>query len=139
VKTPDVLFYVCANCVPEAGKIPRQWKQGDVRVKVQQLPCTGKVDTQYMMHAIEGGARGVSIVACPEGECHLAQGNYRADVRIKTTQRILEEIGMEKERISLLHYNRDNGEDSLDKAMRDEVDTLSRTGKSPLQLRISAN
>ena len=137
MKTPDVLFYVCANCEPEAGRIPRQWTQGDVRVKVEQLPCTGKVDAQYIMHALEGGATGVSVLACKKGECHLAQGNHRADVRIKTTQRLLEEIGMEKERVSLLHYDGDDTS-SLDKVMRDEVDTLSETGKSPLQLRISA-
>jgi F420-non-reducing hydrogenase iron-sulfur subunit len=138
LNTPDVLFYVCANCVPEARQMPRQWAQDGVQVKVEQLPCTGKVDMQYVMHALEGGARGVSVVACPKGSCRLAQGNYRADVRIKTTQRLLEEVGIEKERVSLLNYS---GEDAnaLGKVMRDEVDRLSQNGKSPLQLRISAN
>lgn len=109
-----------------------------MQVKVQQLPCTGKVDMQYVMHALEGGAQGVSVVACPKGECHLAQGNYRADVRINTTKRLLEEVGMEGERVSLLSYDGGTA-DALNEVMRDEVDKLSQTGKSPLQLRVSAN
>ena len=138
MNTPDVLFYVCANCVPSVRELPRQWTQGDTYVRVHQLPCTGKVDTQYVMHALEGGAQGVSVIACPKGECHLAQGNHRADVRIKTAQCLLEEIGMEKERVSLLNYS-ENSTETLGQVMRDEVDRLSLNGKSPLQLRISAN
>jgi F420-non-reducing hydrogenase iron-sulfur subunit len=137
--TPDVLFYVCANCVPEVRDVPRQWTQGNVKVKVQQLPCTGKLDLQYVMHAIEGGAQGVSVVGCPKGECHLAQGNYRAEVRVKTAQRLLVEVGMAEDMVSLLDYKADDANISLGKMMRDEVERLSQNGKSPLHLKISAN
>jgi F420-non-reducing hydrogenase iron-sulfur subunit len=100
---PDVAVFVCANCVPQGGMLPRQWRHSAARVVVHELPCTGKVDSQYLMHALEGGSRGVCVVACPKGECQLAQGNYRAEVRVRTVQRLLGEIGLEPERAVLVH------------------------------------
>ena len=76
--SPDVIVYVCTNCIPQGGRLPRQWLQGGARVRVHEIPCSGKMDGQYLFHALEGGARGICVVACPKGECHLAQGNYRA-------------------------------------------------------------
>src|ERR1035441_3211576 len=100
---PDVLVYVCANCVAQAGMLPRQWQRDGAHVVVHEIPCSGKVDAQYLMHALEGGARGLCIVACPKGDCHLAQGNYRAEIRIHAVQRLLTEIGLEPERVALIH------------------------------------
>ena len=100
---PDVLVYVCSNCIPQAGMLPRQWKHDGAHVVVHEIPCSGKVDTQYLMHALEGGGRGICIVACPKGECHLAQGNYRAEIRIRAVRRLLGEIGLEPERAVLIH------------------------------------
>ena len=50
--------------------------------------CSGKIDIQYMFHAFEGGARGVCVLMCRRGTCTLAQGNYRALVRVGTVQRL---------------------------------------------------
>ncbi len=75
--TPDVVVYVCCNCIPQGKRLPRQWTQQGAHVLVREVPCSGKMDAQYLMHAIEGGVRGLCVVACPKGECHLAQGNIR--------------------------------------------------------------
>ncbi|MEW6668423.1 MAG: hydrogenase iron-sulfur subunit [Thermodesulfobacteriota bacterium] len=100
---PGVSVYVCHRCLPDGGQLPRQWTQDGIRVQVIVLPCTGKTDTQYLFHAIEAGAQGLLVVACPLGECRLGQGNYRAEIRIRTVRRLLAEIGMEPERAGLVH------------------------------------
>ena len=93
----DAIIYVCHNCIPQGGRLPRQWKQDGIHVLVREVPCTGKMDAQYLFHALEAGIRGICVVACPKGECRLGQGNYRAEVRIHTVQRLLEEIGIESD------------------------------------------
>jgi coenzyme F420-reducing hydrogenase delta subunit len=50
-----------------------------------------------MMHAFEGGVRGICVITCPEGKCKLSQGNYRAHMRIATVQRLLSEAGFSPE------------------------------------------
>jgi F420-non-reducing hydrogenase iron-sulfur subunit len=63
--------------------------------------CTGKIDTTYMMDAFEKGADGVLILGCPEGDCHYQDGNYEAKKRVYLLRRMLESMGIEKERIRI--------------------------------------
>jgi F420-non-reducing hydrogenase iron-sulfur subunit len=101
-------------------------------VLVREVPCSGKMDGQYLCHALEGGARGVCVVACPKGECHLAQGNYRAEVRIRTVQRLLTEIGLEPERAELLHISPEDPPEKLVEQVRGAVERIYAVGESPL-------
>ena len=129
---PDVIVYVCTNSIPAGGRLPRQWHQQDAHVLVRQVPCTGKMDAQYLLHALEGGARGLCVVACPKGACQLAQGNYRAEVRIGTIRRLLTEIGIEPQRAELLHVAPDEPFDRFDRLLRDAVGRICALGPSPL-------
>lgn len=76
-------------------------------MRIKEIPCSGKIDAQYILHALEGGLRGVCVVTCPHGECTLAQGNYRAEVRVRTVQRLLEEIGLDPGRAQLINCSSD--------------------------------
>ena len=100
---------------------------------VREVPCSGKMDGQYLLHAIEGGSRGLCVVACPKGECHLAQGNYRAEVRIRTLRRLLEEVGLEPERAELVHCAAEDPPQKLEELVRGAVDRICSLGESPLR------
>lgn len=126
---PDVYVYVCCHCIPEGAHLPRQWTQEGVHVRVTELPCSGKTDAQYLFHCMEGGARGLLVVTCPQGECRLSQGNYRAEMRIGTVRRLLAEIGMEPERAMFKHCGPD---DNLEGLVRDAVGQLCALGESPV-------
>jgi coenzyme F420-reducing hydrogenase delta subunit len=132
-QVPDVLVYVCSNCLPGGAKLPRQWRQQGAHVVVRQVPCSGKMDGQYLMHALEGGAGGLCVVGCPKGECHLAQGNYRAEIRIRTLQRLLREVGVEPERAALLHFSPADPPEQLEKVVREAVEQICQLGASPLR------
>jgi F420-non-reducing hydrogenase iron-sulfur subunit len=126
---PGVSVYVCQRCIPAGVHLPRQWKQDSIPVRVTVLPCSGKTDGQYLFHAIEAGAFGVIVVACPRGECHLAQGNYRAEIRVHTVRRLLAEIGLEPERAVLVHRG---PEEDLEALIRDSVRPFLTLGESLL-------
>lgn len=129
---PDVTVYVCCNCVPQGRHLPRQWTQDEAHVVVREVPCSGKMDAQYLLHAMEGGGRGLCVVACPQGECHLAQGNYRAEIRVRTVQRMLTEIGLEPERVELLHASSEEPEDRFIQLVRDAVRRICACGETPI-------
>lgn len=128
--SPDVLVCVCHNCVPDGERLPRQWAEDGARVQVTEIPCSGKIDAQYMFHALEGGARGLLVVTCAAGSCRLAQGNYRAEVRVETVRRLLAEMGLEPERVELL---RCDPEDEFARAVREAVGRICALGESPLR------
>lgn len=129
---PDILVYVCHNAVPEGGRLTRQWSQDGAHVCTTEVPCSGKIDVQYLMHALEGGGHGICVVTCPKGKCNLSQGNYRAEVRIHTVKRLLTELGMESERIILVHSSPDDTPDQFIQSVQDAVKQLCSLGKSPL-------
>lgn len=131
--SPDVVVYACTNCLPQGGRLPRQWKQDRARVLVREVPCSGKMDALYLLHAIEGGGRGLCVVACPKGECHLAEGNYRAEIRIRTVQRLLAEIGLEPERAELVHCPADAAVQEIEQLIRGAVQRICALGESPLR------
>jgi coenzyme F420-reducing hydrogenase delta subunit len=101
----DILIYVCHNCLPANGRLPRQWSKDGAHVRVEELPCTGKIGTQYLFHALEGGSAGICVVTCPKGECTLFEGNYRAEMRVNNVKSLLEEIGMASERVKIFSFS----------------------------------
>jgi coenzyme F420-reducing hydrogenase delta subunit len=130
--SPDVVVYVCTNCLPQGCRLPRQWNQDGARVLVRDVPCSGKIDGQYLFHALEGGGRGICVVACPKGECHLAQGNYRAEIRVCTVQRLLLEIGLEPQRAELVHSSPNDQPEQFEQLIRGAVERICALGHSPL-------
>jgi F420-non-reducing hydrogenase iron-sulfur subunit len=132
VLSPDVVVYVCTNCAADGGRLPRGWNQDGAWVLVREVPCSGKTEGQYLLHAMEGGQRGLCVVACPKGECRLAQGNYRAEVRIQTIRRLLAEIGLEPERAELVHCSPQDPPGQLEQLVRGAVGRICALGESPL-------
>jgi F420-non-reducing hydrogenase iron-sulfur subunit len=102
-------------------------------VLIREVPCSGKTDAQYLLAALEGAGRGVFVVACPSGQCRLAQGNYRAELRIRTIQKLLAEIGLEPERAGLLHFSPNQSADRLEEEIRGAIRELCAMGPSPLE------
>ena len=129
--TPDVVVYVCGNCVPKGARLPRHWKHANARIVVHDVPCSGKMDAQYLFHSLEGGARGVCVVACPKGECHLAQGNYRAEIRVRTVQGLLSEIGLEPQRAQLVHCAAEDPPEQLAQRVNAIVAQICALGAQP--------
>lgn len=113
--------------------MPRQWKNGDVHVAVREVPCSGKIDAQYLLTAMEGGGRGLSVVTCPKGECRLAQGNLRAEIRIGTVRRLLAEIGIEPERVELLRCGPEESFEQFERLVRESAARIGDLGESPIR------
>jgi len=130
--SPDVVVYLCTNCIPQGVDLPRQWDQDGSRILVREVPCSGKMDGQYLLHAMEGGARGFCVVACPKGDCHLSQGNYRAEIRVRTVRRLLAEIGLPPERAQLVHFSQVDPPRRLEQLVRSTVERICAMGDNPL-------
>lgn len=126
----DIVVYVCHNSIPDGQSLPRQWHQDGAHVFVTEVPCSGKIDAQYLFHALESGGRGVLVVTCPEGECRLSQGNYRARVRIHTVKRLLSEIGLEPERAQLTQCSPD---ENIEHLVRESIQLICDLDENPIR------
>jgi F420-non-reducing hydrogenase iron-sulfur subunit len=91
----------CGNVAVEMAGLTRV--QYPASVKVLAVPCTGTIAPLLLLKALEQGADGVLVVACPEGNCHHLTGNIRAAKHAALTQTLLEEAGLARERVRLVH------------------------------------
>ncbi len=82
------------------------------------LPCTGRIEESLILQAFEGGADGVMVVGCLEGDCHYLSGNLRARARVARVAGILESIGIGGERVRM--YNLSAGQGAVFAAYANE-------------------
>lgn len=100
---PVIVAFCCHYCAYTAADMAGTMRLNyPTNVKIVRVPCSGKVDTIHMMKALEMGADGVLVAGCLDGDCHFKNGNVKAARRVTFVQKLLEEIGIEPERLSML-------------------------------------
>ncbi|MGD9345792.1 MAG: hydrogenase iron-sulfur subunit [Candidatus Aminicenantes bacterium] len=70
-------------------------------MRIIRVMCSGRVDPQFVLKAFKEGADGVLISGCHPGDCHYQEGNYKALRRHRLLIKMLEQLGIEKERFRL--------------------------------------
>jgi F420-non-reducing hydrogenase iron-sulfur subunit len=97
-----------AFCCDQSG-IPAADMAGTLNLKLPEnaeivrVPCAGRIETVYLLKALEKGADGVLIFGCYEENCQYLRGNLRAKSRLFYAQQMLGKIGLEKERLEICH------------------------------------
>jgi F420-non-reducing hydrogenase iron-sulfur subunit len=79
-------------------------------VRIIRVMCSGRVDPQFILKAFEEGADGVLVAGCHPGDCHYIDGNHKTMGRIPILKRMLEQLGIEKERFRLEWISASEGE-----------------------------
>ncbi len=103
-------------------------------IKIIHVPCSGKVDVLHLLRAIQKGADGAYVVGCLEGTCHYKEGNYRARERVELVRTLLEEIGLDGDRVRM--YNLSSGEGPTFAAFAQEMtENIIKLGPNPLKER----
>ena len=130
---PEITAFYCIYCgymaADTAGALNIQYP---ANVKFIRLPCTGKTDIRYLLEAFEQGADGVYQIACPIGNCHHVRGNERGLARLKRAQKILDEIGIGRERLEMFFMSGSQAQTfatSVDKM----TDRIRELGPNPLK------
>ena len=106
-------------------------------IKIIHVPCSGKVDVLHLLRAIQKGADGAYIVGCLEGSCHFNEGNYRAKERVQYVSSLLEEVGIEGDRVRM--YNLTSGEGPTFAAYAKEMtEHIKALGPNPIKNKADA-
>jgi F420-non-reducing hydrogenase iron-sulfur subunit len=130
---PELTAFSCIYCgsmaADTAGALRLKYPPN---VKLIRFPCTGKVDVEYILKAFEEGADGVYIVACPIGNCHHVHGNVRATKRLAYARELLENIGLEGDRLGIFYMSGSQAH-AFAEAARQMTERVRRLGPSPLR------
>lgn len=78
--------------------------------RIIRVMCSGRVDPTFIVKAFAMGADGVLVSGCHPGDCHYLEGNYKTMRRIPLLKNMIEQFGIEKDRLRLTFVSASEGE-----------------------------
>ena len=130
---PKIIAFCCHYCAYASADLAGSMRiQYPTNVRIIRTPCTGRLEVSYYMKAFENGADGVLVAGCLEGGCHFQDGNLWAKRRINYARDLLEEIGIDKERLRMINISAAMGRPLAD-AIVDMVNTVKKLGPNKLK------
>lgn len=108
---PKIVGFLCKWCAYTGADLA-----GTSRIKYPpnitpiRVNCSGRVDPTLILKALASGADGVLIAGCHSGDCHYTNGNVKTLRRFKLLQKMLDQFGIEKERVRLEWVSASEGE-----------------------------
>ncbi|SYZ72644.1 F420-non-reducing hydrogenase iron-sulfur subunit D [Candidatus Zixiibacteriota bacterium] len=129
---PRIVAFFCNWCTYTAADLAGTARMTYApNARVVRIMCSGRLDPQFVLTALREGADGVLIGGCHPGDCHYMEGNYKAYRRFVLLRRLLETMGIEKERVRLEWIAASEG-DRVQKVMNEMANDIRRLG--PLHL-----
>ncbi|MBN1258045.1 MAG: hydrogenase iron-sulfur subunit [Planctomycetes bacterium] len=99
---PKIIGFLCNWCsylgADQAGTSRMQYPASVLSIRVM---CSSRVDPSFILKAFKEGADGVLIAGCHPGDCHYQNGNYKTRRRVYLLKKMLEDFGIEPERLRL--------------------------------------
>ena len=133
-REPLIIAFCCHYCAYAAADLAGSMRlQYPQNVRVLRLPCTGKIEVNYILAAFERGVDGVIVAGCLEGGCHFLEGNLRARRRVERARKFLAEIGLEPERLEMFNLSSAEGT-RFAEIVTTMSQRLAKLGPSPLRL-----
>ena len=125
---PKTFAFICNWCTYTGADLAgtsRMKQEADFRVI--KVPCTGRIDPEFLIKAFEQGADGVWISGCHPGDCHYISGNYFAQRRWHAFRQELEFLGIDLRRLRFTWISASEGRKFADQAT-DFVKTIRELG-----------
>jgi heterodisulfide reductase subunit A len=126
---PRILAFLCNWCsyagADTAGLGRMQYPSN---VKSIRVMCSARVDPLFIIKAFAHGADGVLVAGCHLGDCHYVTGNYKAKNRMEKLSYLLEELGIERERLKVEWISASEGE-KFARTITEFTETLKSMGE----------
>jgi F420-non-reducing hydrogenase iron-sulfur subunit len=94
--------------------------------------CSGRIHPALILEAFRSGADGVLVAGCHLGDCHYISGNYKTQNRVLMLKKVLEQLGLEPERLKLEWVSASEG-DRFAKVVKDMTEEIKKLGPNPLR------
>jgi ferredoxin len=90
--TPELITFVCDWSLRVTADIQLLESYPLSEVNVVHIPCTGRIDPQHALMALDSGVKGVLVCGCKPGECHFKRGNHVAFCKLGLLDTLFKQI-----------------------------------------------
>ncbi len=99
---PKIVAFLCNWCSYRGADLAGTSRiKCAANVRAIRVMCSGRVEPAFVLRAFELGADGVLVLGCHPGDCHYAEGNYKALRRMDLLKRTLIQLGVGEDRFRL--------------------------------------
>ncbi len=131
---PKIIGFLCNWCAYAGADLAGVSRiQYPPNIRIVRVMCSGRVDPSFILEALKDGADGVLVAGCHlPSDCHYISGNFKALRRIKLLKKVLEQFGIEPERVRLEWISASEG-DKFAAVVKDMVEQIKKIGPNPLK------
>lgn len=135
---PRIVAFFCSWCTYTAADLAGVSRfQYAPNIRIIRLMCSSRVDPQFVLAALAGGADGVLIGGCHPGDCHYGEGNFKTMRRHRMLLRVLTDLGVPPDRLQLTWISASEAE-QLKKIIDEMVGKIRALGPLNLPARFAA-
>ena len=129
---PKIIGFLCNWCAYAGADLAGVSRiQYPPNIRIVRVMCSGRVDPSFILEALKDGADGVLVAGCHlPSDCHYISGNFKALRRIKLLKSVLEQFGIEPERVRLEWISASEG-DKFAAVVKDMVEQIKKLGPNP--------
>ncbi len=130
---PKIVGFLCNWCSYAGADLAGVSRiQYPSTLRIVRVMCSGRVDPVFILEAFKSGADGVLVAGCHPGDCHYLSGNYKSQRRVSMLKKVLEQLGLEPERLRLEWVSASEG-DRFATVIKDMTEKIKKLGPSPLR------
>jgi F420-non-reducing hydrogenase iron-sulfur subunit len=132
---PKIIGFLCNWCAYAGADLAGVSRiQYPPNIRIIRVMCSGRIDPAFILEAFKDGADGVLVAGCHlPSDCHYISGNFKAMRRINLTQKVLEGLGIEPERVRLEWISASEG-DKFAAVVRDMVHQIKELGPNQAKI-----
>ena len=99
---PKIIGFLCNWCSYTGADLAGTSRlQYPPNIRIIKVMCSGRVNPQFVLKALQEGADGVLVAGCHPGDCHYIEGNYHARRKLTLLRGLMEFVGIEPERFQV--------------------------------------
>jgi F420-non-reducing hydrogenase iron-sulfur subunit len=126
---PKITLFHCINAFDDTAELFLTEKE-TCEIQTVKMPCSSMVKDVFLLRAFEAGSDAVVVLVCPEGQCRFLEGNIRAKKRVAWVRNLLDEIGLNGQRLSLSNISSDD-KITAGQIIDDVIKTVAELGPNP--------
>jgi F420-non-reducing hydrogenase iron-sulfur subunit len=132
---PKIVGFLCNWCTYTGADLAGTSRMKYApNVRVVRVMCSGRMDPTFILKAFREGADAVLLGGCHPGDCHYQNGNMKTLRRIPLLRRMLQQLGIEPERLRLEWISASEGE-RYKEVINSFVEQVRKLGPLNLEVR----
>jgi len=129
---PNILGFLCNWCSYAGADLAGTSRMKyPTNLKSIRVMCSGRVDPAFVLDAFRRGIDGVLIAGCHPGDCHYQSGNYKTNRRVKLLKKLLEELGIDPQRVRFEYVSASEGQ-KFASIVTEFVAEIKKLGPNPI-------